>query len=37
MNDVTQLYIEEVLTFLSYEKDVTVSQNIKMNANDTRH
>lgn len=37
MNGVTELYIEDVLTFLSYEKDVAVQKNIKVDANNTRH
>ncbi len=34
---VTELYIEEVLTFMSYEKDVAVNENVKINANNSRH
>jgi hypothetical protein len=37
MNGVTELYIEDVLTFLSYEKDVAVQKNISIDANNTRH
>jgi hypothetical protein len=33
INAVTELYIEEVLNFMSYEKDLQVSKNVKIDAN----
>jgi hypothetical protein len=37
MNDVTLIYIEEALTFLCYEKDLNIQNNVKLNANSSRH
>ncbi len=37
MNDVTLIYIEEALTFLCYEKDLNIQNNINLNANRSRH
>jgi hypothetical protein len=34
---VTEMYIEEVLTFMAYEKDVAVSQKVNIDANNSRH
>lgn len=37
MEAVSLIYIEEALTFLCYEKDLNIQNNVKVNANGSRH
>tara|TARA_R100000781_G_scaffold114925_2_gene87889 strand:- start:389 stop:538 length:150 start_codon:yes stop_codon:yes gene_type:complete len=37
MERVTLIYIEEALTFMAYERDIRINQNINLNANSSRH
>lgn len=37
MEAVSLIYIEEALTFLCYEKDLIIQNNVKVNANGSRH